>query len=410
MFKIPKKVSKKILVPITAALFISSAVPAFAIFDENSSVGASFDWSVKGSTAGSYQGDAYTPVGYWNDIKFDSSQIQKINIDYHETFEIKNVNDQIGHTGWYASNIPNVSFDRDDDNKNGLSEEIEATETEPYENLRANTNYYFHTSWYDSNKRSGSGKFRFTQQRSAYGPDSDFNWEYQAVHYDVIHEKNYSYGASALLDNINNDFASNTADASELIENNNKTLLKNKSVDVSEVSEISEDNQVENELRVTKNINNLEDLNEYKKLQGELVKELKKENVEVLITLNGALSEQEVKQLANKYGIEISDFEIKAIDNNTSEWVTIGGVPTENGDLYHDEYFNNVTNGLDLSVEGYTMIEGTIKDFNLNDLEKIQSDDKVFLADIMGEYAKQVYGKDVDVINGDIAQKIDKLK
>lgn len=413
--------SKKLLIPVAAAaLVVTGAIPTFGagIYDENSSVGASFSWSMYDWTASYYTAwdNDYRLIGAWNDMKFDSQAVYELNIDYYDTFEINHVDDDFPHTGWYASNIPSVQYDRDDDNKNGYSEEIEAYEGTAYENFSTSGSYYFQTAWEDYGDSGGIGTFKYIQQRSAYGYDSDFNYEVQAVHYDLIDQRSYVFGnvyAANSVESLENaDTAGSSAlgdlfgvDKASAGDIDNRNVHKEKLFQVNQVVDQNSEGKKERELIVHKNIKNKQDLADYAARQNELANELKKQDVDVLITLNGALSEQEVKKLANKYGLDVTNFEIKGTDNN-GDWVTIGGVPAEDGKLFHQGNFDAVTKGLDVTVEGYTMLEGTLKGFNANRFANLQADERVVLADLTAEYAKQVYGEEVDVKVADIAQTV----
>lgn len=171
--------SKRGMVILFTLLFLLISTPLAFARDTNYTLGSSFSWSPS-SWYVSYATTSSTVVGYFNNIKFSSSAASDHNLLYYLTLEINNTTDNVGHSGWYSSNLPNAKFDRDDDNKNGYSEEAEAYEW-GNGSISSSTSYYFNTSW---NANSGQkGTFDYIVQRSALNPTKG---EMEAIHFDLI--------------------------------------------------------------------------------------------------------------------------------------------------------------------------------------------------------------------------------
>ena len=177
--------SKKRIVILLTLFFLLISTPLAFARDTNYSLGSSFSWSPS-SWYVSYATTSSTVVSYFNSIKFSSSAASAHNLAYYLTLETNNTTDNVGHSGWYSSNLPNAKFDRDDDNGNGYSEEAEAYEWGTG-SISSSTSYYFNTSW---NAKSGQkGTFDYIVQRSVLNPT---NGEMEAYHYDLIARKSWT--------------------------------------------------------------------------------------------------------------------------------------------------------------------------------------------------------------------------
>lgn len=156
--------------------------------DTDYTTGADFSWSPYIWSLGAYRSssDSSQVVGYLNNVKFDSEAAAIHNAAYYLTFEINNTTDNVPHSGWFSSNLPNVGFDTDDDDGDGRAEEAEAYETGDA-TIYADKAYYFQTSWKSASGKSG--KMDFIIQRSIYNP---FSGEMEGYHYDYLNSYNWS--------------------------------------------------------------------------------------------------------------------------------------------------------------------------------------------------------------------------
>lgn len=160
-------------------LLIGASLPGVASADGDYSYGPSFNWSPY-TWSGTDTRATSTVTGNFTNVKFDSEAAAEHNSQYFLTLEINNTTDNVGHSGWYSSNLPNVGYDRDDDNGNGYSEETEAyIGSSLVKNLiSAGTPYYFYSRWNASSGKTGN--FDFIVQRSFY------LGEMQTQHYDYL--------------------------------------------------------------------------------------------------------------------------------------------------------------------------------------------------------------------------------
>ncbi|HDR5353048.1 TPA: hypothetical protein QCS32_004793 [Bacillus thuringiensis] len=100
-----------------ATLLAAPNSSSAAIRDTDFSVGSSFPWSpydYSGLSFTAYS-DPYEMVGAFNNIRFDSTATNLHNYAYYLTLEINNVSDNLYHTGWYYTNLPDSGFDTDND-------------------------------------------------------------------------------------------------------------------------------------------------------------------------------------------------------------------------------------------------------------------------------------------------------
>lgn len=166
---------------IVVLLVLSLLIPTTTFArDTDYTNGASFNWSPY-SWLGDDSISSGTLLGYLNNVKFDSTATNIHNGSYYLTFEINNTTDNLPHSGWYASNLPNAKFDRDDDNGNGYSEEAEAYIGTITSYITANKAYYFQTEWTGATGKSGN--LDFVIQRSI---NNFVSGEMEAYHYDKL--------------------------------------------------------------------------------------------------------------------------------------------------------------------------------------------------------------------------------
>ncbi|HLU23452.1 MAG TPA: hypothetical protein VKZ77_13390 [Bacillaceae bacterium] len=174
--------NKKLL--FLTVLLVFALLPNFGLArDTDYTPGASFAWSPYSWNVNSYvdSSDSSEIVASFEKVKFNQTATDLHNGAYYLTFEINNTTDNVPHNGWYSSNIPYAKYDKDDDNGNGYSEEIEAIKSYVGAKINANQEYYFRTSWFDSTDEWG--EFDMIIQRSVVNP---LNGEFEGYHYDFL--------------------------------------------------------------------------------------------------------------------------------------------------------------------------------------------------------------------------------
>lgn len=387
------KVKKKKLAMLAASLGLAAtlAFPNTSYArDTNYTNGASFGWSPYTWSASGFKWNNEI-TGSFTNVKFSSSAASSHNSMYYLTFEINHTRDHNGHTGWYWTNLPDPGYDRDDDNGNGWSEEAEAyIEADGWkQSISAYTGYGFQSSWW----LSSSGNFDFIVQRSLYNPIAG---EMEAWHYDKITNRGWSglYSANSVKEK------SPVASAPSAKED---VLYSNNGLKIAKVKEADSKTA---DVYVQPNVASKADFSKYKNQQKELLKQIDKENIEVVLTFNKSLSVKEVEKLIKKYDIAVDSYEIKSTDKK-GEWTTIGGTPDKK-ELFSKAQYDNVTKGRGVKFSGFTSLVGTVNKDQLANLEKEKS---VFFADVSKEYAKSlVKNQDVDVLVPDFAWEVNDLK
>lgn len=173
----------KKLLALTAVFTLAVAPITSFARDTDYTYGADFSWSPYSWSTGDYASysDSSEMVAALNNIKFDQEATDLHNNAYYLTFEINNISDNVPHSGWYSSNMPYAKYDRDDDNGNGYSEEIEVIKSYVGAKISAGQAYYFQTSW--NNAKYKTGKFDVIIQRSVY---NSFSGEFEGYHYDYL--------------------------------------------------------------------------------------------------------------------------------------------------------------------------------------------------------------------------------
>lgn len=351
--------------------------------------GASFGWSPYTWSASGFKWSNEI-TGSFTDVKFSSSAANSHNSWNYLTFEINHTRDHNGHTGWYWTSLPDPGYDRDDDNGNGWSEEAEAyIEADGWkQSISANTAYGFQSSWW----YSSTGNFDFIVQRSIFNPAGG---EMEAWHYDKITNRHWSGYSFAGSEKEKNPAPLQSTKEDVLYSNNELKIAK-----------VKETNSQEADVYVQPNVATKTDFSQYKTNQKKLLKQIDKENIEVVITFSKSLSVKEVEKLVKKYNIKVDSYEIKSIDKNGA-WTTIGGTPDKKK-LFPKAQYDNVTKGRDVEFSGFTSLVGTVNKEKLAGLEKEKS---IFLADVSKEYAKSlVKNQDVDVLVPDFAWEVHDLK
>lgn len=368
--------------------------------DTNYTNGASFSWSPYTWSRSAFKWSNEI-TGDFSNVKFSSNAANQHNSLYYLTFEINNTRDHVGHTGWYWTNLPDPGFDRDDDDNDGRSEEAEAyIEADGWkQSISANYGYGFQTSWW----YASSGNFDFIVQRSLWNP---FNGEMEGYHYDKI--TNYSWNHAYALGSLS-EKASNKIQTDHGKKVDKEVIFTDNSMNIVSVKEAD---SKEKEIYVQPNVSTKAEFNKYKSKQKEMLKEIKNDDIEVVLTFNKPLSVQKLKQLVNKYKIDVSSYEIKAADKDGA-WTTVGGTPDKQ-ELFPQKRYNGVTKNRDLKFSGFTSLVGTVNKQKLASLEK---DQDIFLADVSKEYVKslnslsaQSENTNIDIQVPDFAWEVNELK
>ncbi|HDX9649060.1 TPA: hypothetical protein ROY02_005454 [Bacillus cereus] len=396
------KCLKKIL-PILglATLLATPNSSSAAIRDTDFSVGSSFPWSpydYSGLSFTAYS-DPYEMVGAFNNIRFDSTATNLHNSAYYLTLEINNVSDNLYHTGWYYTNLPDPGFDTDNDNGDQFVEEAEVYVNSLTAMIEAHKYYAFQTTWRKVTDSARSGTLNFIVQRSAWNPTNN---EMEGIHYDLIDQTSW-YLAPTLA-------------------KEQQTLLKNVKGINKPQETTREDKEASNEVMqailhkkdgrekfsVIPKVNNKQELKKYKEKQIEIAQKIDSIS-EGVITFKVPLSIEQLQELQQKYNFKIKSYEIKANDQD-GNWVTISG--TQKGtQLFDQNKFDDVTRNQNVKFVGVTSAIVEMENFSADKLNSMQNDNNIFLVDISSEYVKQIKNdKNLHVRVPDLAWKIDKLQ
>ncbi|MEF3313126.1 hypothetical protein PV433_29985 [Paenibacillus sp. GYB004] len=339
--------------------------------------GRSYTWSPYYNTSSAN----YNYLVGSNTFYFDQAGIDEHEDAWYFTSEIQNMNDD--GLGYYSqtTNIPNPSFDYDDDDNDGYEEELEVTETTIGTDMVANTNYYHYGYW--ENKTSSSipgGSLHFIAQRSAWNP---FNGEFETVTYDFLEQVEYGAVPASLM-SINN--SSSTVTNSNVAEKKRVTASK---------------------------ITNKSELEDTKLKQQKFVKDVKRNNkiitksLEATVTFNAPISVEKVENILEKSNSNLRDYEIKWVNGN-GQWVTGHAKKLE------PKVREIIEKGLldsgkeqDLRYEGITSAR---IELSLDEYEKLTTNEHILFVDISESIIKAEQGADTDVQVPDLAWKINDLK
>ncbi len=283
-------------------------------------------------------------------------------------------------TGNWGTNFPNPAFDRDDNVVFDCTGADEAEVTSQSANFPTpGTNYYTTFQW--RRKCNGSGSMFYTAQLS------DWYWEWQTRHYDLLHTHNYS--SSGALNPFGKIFAFVQKYIPYIFAHDDDNVLnyeKDKGVYSYRVKKLT--NSRETDIDVEQKINSQEDLEKYRFLVAGEVKKLEQENLskaKVVTTFNSPQKVEEFIDFINRNEISVDSFKMRAIDRK-GEKITIGGVPENNGKIDPAKVFKEISSSQamrkvdNLQLKGVISFEGEI---NLKDYERINSHPVVYLADIL---------------------------
>lgn len=285
-------------------------------------------------------------------------------------------------TGNWGTNFPDPSFDRDNNVWFDCTGADEAEVTSKNANFPTpEANYYTTFQWF--RRCNGSGSMYYTGQLS------DWYWEWQTRHYDLLYARYYSY--SGALNPLGKIFAfvqkyipyiSAQSEGSVLDYGNDKGNYSYKVKKLANSREVDVD--------VEQKINSKEDLEKYSFFVANEVKKLQKENLskaKAVVTFNSPQKIEEFIDFVNRNEISVDSFEMRAIDGK-GEKITIGGVPEKDGVANPVKVFSEIRNSpamkevKNLQLKGVVSFEGEI---NLKDYEEINSRPTVYLIDILPE-------------------------
>jgi hypothetical protein len=395
-----KRLVKYILIMLFA---LFAVLPSTAFADEDYNDGASFDWSPYDWQAIpkiSWLPDSNDICGVFSNVKFDEDTAGAHNSILYLTFEINNISDNLPHSGWYVSSLPDVGFDVEDDDEDGFEEEVEAYISGalvPFSkaSIDADSPYSFETCWRNSSSTSMSGDFDYIVQRSFYAG------EMQAIHFDKLDSTVWSVPGASLLNNVAV-LSDSTNNAIKPKERRFTNILQDSTLRISQEEGTEKYN-------VFHDIQSIEAFEAYENKQINMAYAIKKSSAEAVITFDQPLEEADLEELIKLYEFKVSSFEIKAFDQN-GRWITIQGEPSEE-ELIPKVMLEKYLSENELSYVGVTSVQADIQQFHVKKLQTLQSDDRVFLTDITKAYVKQITGNDqADVRVPDLAWQIEKLK
>lgn len=373
-----KKNIRNILKTVTCTSLIIASLTT-NVFAKDWTVGRSYDWSPYSSTTAT---SSSSWVKLDTDFWFTAAGADINNELYFFTME-QNIGDgKPLDLDLQLSNLPDVGYDSDDDDKDGYHEESEAYHGSfgKLNKIQAYKDYYFLTYWDKPSHISSipAGTANIIAQRSFWAI------EMQAADYDLLSIISYGKIGKSLSDN-------------EITEFKDVSPVEKEAVMAEELAdeERTTSDTVDKTIRVNggkENIKTVDDLIKYKENQRQQVDSLmqnKEKSVSsqhkanVVLTFNQPISVSELNDILEGSHAKLTNYEAKFV-NDKGEWITALYSGLNEEELITK--VNKLIEGKENAIyyEGVTSAKVRIE-LNSDDYSTLVDNENVFFADLSDE-------------------------
>ncbi len=282
-----------------------------------------------------------------------------------------------------GSNYPNAYYDFDDDNGDGLDDEIEVVSRSP-NLMKANYSYWFN-SGFTHEKSSGTGQLLASAQHSIW---NFIFQEYDVFDWEALKYINYDISTPVAFNNTNQAYASEKSNPDEV----KKKMFSEKNSKGYSVVAV-EENNAKVEIMVEPDKDNLDNYVLYNKKIAQDLALKKVENIPVAITFNRPLSIDELCEFESKYNFKLSKCFGRAFVDK--ERVSFAGTSDDFKSLDFkaiEDIVSNEDNKSKAEVAGIYCIYGTLQ--NAESLVSIIDESEVYLADVVQNVIKDNMSQD----------------